>query len=42
MHLRAGFGVVDLKGFEQLKDFIKSSKQVSSDLKALDRGFVMV
>jgi len=37
MHLRAGFGVVDLKGFEQLKDFIKSSKQVSSDRKALEQ-----
>lgn len=30
------FGMVDLKGFEQLKNLQKSLKQVSTDLKALD------
>ncbi len=37
MRLQPGFGVVDLKGFGHLKDFQKSSKQVSTDLKALDQ-----
>ncbi|MDP8964607.1 MAG: ATP-binding protein [Cyanobacteriota bacterium] len=37
MRLRPTFDVVDLKGFEQLKDFVKSSQQVPSDLRALDR-----
>lgn len=36
MRLQPGFGVVDSKGFEQLKDFKKSIKQVPTDLKALD------
>lgn len=37
MRLRPTFEVVDLKGFEQLKDLIQSSQQVPSDLRALDR-----
>jgi serine/threonine-protein kinase RsbW len=37
VRLQPGFGVVDLKGFEHLKDFKKSSKQVPTDLKALDQ-----
>lgn len=37
MRLRPTFDVVDLKGFEQLNDFIQSSQQVPSDLRALDR-----
>lgn len=36
VHLWLGFGVVDVKGFEQLKDLKKSRKQVLTDLKALD------
>jgi serine/threonine-protein kinase RsbW len=35
--LRLCFGVVDLKGFEQLKEIQKSIKQVPSDLKALEQ-----
>lgn len=37
MHLRPGCSVVDLKGFEQLKDFHKYIKQFPSDLEALDQ-----
>ena len=37
MHLRSGFGVFDLKGFEQLRDLKQSIKQVPTDLKALDQ-----
>lgn len=37
MHLRPGCSVVDLKGFEQLKDFHKYIKQFPSDIEALDQ-----
>jgi serine/threonine-protein kinase RsbW len=37
VRLRPGFDVIDLKGFEQLKDFKQSIKQVPTDLKALDQ-----
>ena len=37
MRLRPSFDVVDCKGFEQLKDFKQSIKQVPTDLKALDQ-----
>lgn len=37
MHFRPGCSVVDLKGFEQLKDSHKYIKQFPSDLKTLDQ-----
>ena len=38
MHfLQPGFGVVDLKGFEKLRDLNRSVKQVPTDLKALEQ-----
>ncbi len=37
MRLHPCFSVIDLKGFKQLKDFNQSSKQVPTDLKALDQ-----
>lgn len=37
MRLRPSFDVIDLKGFEQLKDFKQSIKPVPTDLKELDQ-----
>lgn len=37
MHLKPGFGVVDLKGFEQLNDLKKFTRNFPSDLNALDQ-----
>lgn len=37
MHLRLCFDVVELKGFEQLKDLQKFMRQFPTDLKALDQ-----
>lgn len=36
MHLQPDLSVVDLKGFEKLRDFKPSIKQVPTDLKALE------